>query len=152
MALHTIDLDPEIIAKVLRQLPRLIRWPGFEGRLLLFDSDDPLAGVEVTLAGANGLQLYRGPYPAAMVHAIERAEQRPELDGAEVRLLRVSALHFRALWLHGGAGREDLLIPLRPAPPPVVANRDYAPAELLDLLAEMARENLTTQVDDEVGA
>ena len=121
-------------------------------RLLLFDGDDPLAGVEATLAGANGLQLYRGPYPAAMVRAIERAEQRPELDGAEVRLLRVSALHFRALWLHGRAGREDLLIPLRPAPPPVVADRDYAPAELLDLLAEMARENLTTQVDDEVGA
>jgi hypothetical protein len=191
MALRTIDLDPEILARALRQLPRLIRWPGFGDRLLgkvdsltvslavpqpvyvlglaelvrgaglgqarriavqllLLDGDDPFAGVEVRDHG-SGLQLHRGPYAAATARAIERAEPRPELAGAEVRLLRVSALHFRALWLHGGAGVPDLLTPLRPAPVPIVADRDYAPGELLPLLAELAQQNLAG-LGDETGS
>ncbi len=50
----------------------------------------------------------------------------------------------------GGAGVQDLLTPLRPAPAPIVADRDYAAAELLVELAEMARQTLA-QLADETG-
>lgn len=49
----------------------------------------------------------------------------------ELRLLRVPALYFVALWLHGRNGAQDLLVPLQPAQAPFVAGQLY-PADQVE--------------------
>ncbi len=48
------------------------------------------------------------PRALAAVSGLQRGEARYNL-----RLLRVPALNFEALWLHAGESQEDQVIPLR---------------------------------------
>jgi hypothetical protein len=43
-----------------------------------------------------------------------------------------------ALWLHGSEYSDDVVIPLRPAPPPVQPDREYSVDEYLAALREAA--------------
>lgn len=111
-------------------------------RFLVLDGDHPVAGVEVTDPdGGLGFQLNEGPFVAATAAAITRAEAEPELaDGDyELRMLRVPALYFVALWLRGVDGHDDVVIPLDPAPPPFEPGRRYAPEAVLSELTDQAR-------------
>jgi hypothetical protein len=113
-------------------------------RFLVLDGDTPVASAET--AGDGGeFQATEGPFVASTASAIARAEQDPELAKAdyELRLLRIPALYFVAIWLKREAGAgDDVVIPLEPAPPGFVAGRSYAPGELLGLLTERARARL----------
>jgi hypothetical protein len=55
------------------------------------------------------------------------------------RLLQISALGIRALWLKSGSrARADVVIPLAPTPPEVTANRHYSPVEFIEALKPAA--------------
>ena len=57
----------------------------------------------------------------------------------QARLLQISALGTRALWLKSGPGaREDVVIPLAPTRPELVAHRHYAPADFIKALQPAA--------------
>ncbi len=53
----------------------------------------------------------------------------------QLRLLQISALGIRALWLKSGPrSRADVVIPLAPTRPELTANRHYSPAEFIEAL------------------
>jgi hypothetical protein len=108
-------------------------------RFLVVDGDTPVSSAEVTPEGED-FQANEGPFVAATLAAVERAEQDPELsDGRyELRLLRVPALYLMALWLKDEDGDGDRVIPLDPAPEPLEPGRHYRPDELIGELARMA--------------
>jgi hypothetical protein len=105
---------------------------------LLMNGQAAVATVEVR-GPEYGIQVGGGSFPRVVAAGVERAERQPELDGAEVRLLRVSALHLAVLWLHGPAPGTDRLLPLGRPPEPVEADRFYEVDELLGLLDGTAR-------------
>jgi hypothetical protein len=82
-------------------------------RVLELEGQTPRAFYDVTGAGVSQMSA-SGPYfdlfarALGVVPGIQVGERRFEL-----RLLRVPALNFEALWLHSGDGAEDKVIPLR---------------------------------------
>jgi len=113
-------------------------------RFLVLDRDRAIASAELFGAGADSVVATEGPFVLGTVEAIEAAEADPQLaDGRyELRLLRVPAIALVALWLKDDDGGPGAVAPLRPVPPPLEAGRRYAPAEIMPLLATMARERL----------
>ena len=78
-----------------------------ETPVAFYDIADPRSG-EVSQMSATS------PYPQLFARALEMLA---DADGGEqrfdLRLLRVPALNFEALWLHADEGDDDKLIPLR---------------------------------------
>ncbi|GAA2753067.1 MULTISPECIES: hypothetical protein [Kitasatospora] len=74
-----------------------------------------------------------GPYLDSTVRALRQAWQLSQAAYARLqpRLLSLPGHYATALWLHGAAPGEDLLIPLAPAPLGVTAHQVYPAAELL---------------------
>lgn len=120
-------------------------------RYLLMSGQDARAAVEVPAgpADASGpaesladhVHANAGAFAASTAAAIRALEDDPALRGRdlELRLLRVSALHLVALWLHaGGAPADDLLVPLDPAPSGLDAGRLYGPGDVLAVLRTRA--------------
>jgi hypothetical protein len=113
-------------------------------RFLLVQDGKPVAAAELrepgprtapVTAGNSPAQLNRGPFVQGTQTAIEHAETLHEVRSSdyELRLLRVPALYLEALWLHGPQG-ADIVIPVEPAPPELVAGRSYSPSELVGAL------------------
>ena len=54
------------------------------------------------------------PYPALFAQALDKvAASDRGTQSFDLRLLRVPALNFEALWLHTGTGDDDMVVPLR---------------------------------------
>jgi hypothetical protein len=116
-------------------------------RFLVMDGDQAVASAEI--AERDGaFQANEGPYVEATATAIVAAERNPRLaDGEyEVRVLRIPALYFMALWLRDERGAGDVVIPLAPAPAPLEPGQPYPPEDVFSQLASGARRRL--QVDD----
>jgi hypothetical protein len=109
-------------------------------RFLLVDAAGVVASVEIAAADGTGLSFTEGPYDAQTARLISAAEVSLDLGDAEVRALRVPALHLMALWLHALDGQRDVLVPMSPAPLPVEPGRFYPAEELLAILSELAAE------------
>jgi hypothetical protein len=111
-------------------------------RFLVMDGDTAVASAEITGRDGSGFQANEGPFVASTAAAIVRAEAAPELAEGdyEIRLLRIPALYFVALWLHDSGGHGDVVVPLDPAPAPFEPDRHYTPAEVLSELAGQARQ------------
>ncbi|HEY7200965.1 MAG TPA: hypothetical protein VIC57_12155 [Candidatus Dormibacteraeota bacterium] len=79
-----------------------------------------------------------GPFVNATAEAAAAAQAMPQLQtaGFEMRLLRIPALYFMALWMHSAAA--DLLVPLAPSPIGQ-EGQVVAAADALNELAERAR-------------
>jgi hypothetical protein len=61
------------------------------------------------------------------------------------RLLQISALGIRALWLKSGSrSRADVVVPLAPTRPELTANRHYSPTEFIEALRPVAETVLRT--------
>jgi hypothetical protein len=121
-------------------------------RFLVMAGDEAISSAEITAPDGAGFQANEGPFVAASAAAIAQAEADPELSAHdyELRLLRIPALYFVALWLRDDHDHDhDVLIPLDPAPAPFEAGRKYRPGEVLAELASMARERLRF---DDVGS
>jgi hypothetical protein len=120
-------------------------------RFLLMDGSSAVASVEKVDAPDHGVRLLGGSHAKVLADTIRRADARPEFDGAEIRLLQVSALHLTALWLHALPAGEDVLIPVGHAPKPVDSGEPHTPSRLLDLLRPLARTRLA-RVDGDIGS
>lgn len=116
-------------------------------RFIVMDGDKPIASAELA-DDLTGFQASEGRLVQSTATAIEHAEADSELGNAnyEVRLLRIPALYFTALWLKNqDGGMADVVTPLNPAPAPFEAGRKYGPAEILVQLAEVARARLDNE-------
>jgi hypothetical protein len=127
--------------------PSLVGW-----RFLVEEGREPVAAAEVQdrTSAAVPAQLTEGPFvrsTAESLRAAESLEPVRETD-FELRLLRVPAVNLVALWLHT-AGRDDLFVPLEPAPRPFEAGRSYPEPEFAELAAGLARETLVLQEEAE---
>lgn len=112
-------------------------------RFLVMAGDEAVASAEITGDGA-GFQANEGPFVAATARAVARAEQDPATATGdyEVRVLRLPALYFMALWLKSDGGRPDLVIPMDPAPAPFSAGKSVDVREVVSELANLARRRL----------
>ena len=113
-------------------------------RYLLQRGDQTVASAQTTVddTGAPVFALFNsGPFVQSTADALGRAEQVARTtsgESLEPRLLHVPALHAMALWLHGSDDSTDVVIPLKPAPPPVEPDREYSVDEYLAALREVA--------------
>jgi hypothetical protein len=78
--------------------------------------------------------LTHGPFAAATVDALDAAERLPQVerDDYEMRLIKIPAVYFVALWLHGAKG--DLLIPMGDPPGGLKRNKPYTEAQVIEAL------------------
>jgi len=113
-------------------------------RYLVQSGENALASAEtaVTTAGPGHVfsAFNSGRLVASTVEAIRTAQGLPEVGQGsyDLRLLRVPALYFTALWTHGAEGTDDVLIPLDPSPG-VVTGKPVPAAPLLQELASKAK-------------
>lgn len=86
-------------------------------------------------------QFGQGPYVLSTARALRQAQTLP--TPYQPRLLSVPELYMLTLWLHrditadpasGSPGPSDLLIPLAPAPPGILAHQPHRVDALLPLL------------------
>lgn len=111
-------------------------------RFLVMAGENAVASAEI--ARDDGFTATEGPFVAGTARAVAVAEQDPATaeGNYEVRVLRVPALYFMALWLSGDSGEPDLVIPMDPAPEPFSPGERVSPDELMAHLAELARRRL----------
>src|SRR5215468_6718442 len=107
-------------------------------RYLLVQANRPVAAAEIAVArdapASRFAQLNDGPFVAGTQTAIAEAEQLPAVQRGdyELRLLRIPALYVVALWLAStDPSAGDLVIPIAPTPPELVAGQSYSGAELV---------------------
>ncbi|MDA1195271.1 MAG: hypothetical protein O2894_08805 [Planctomycetota bacterium] len=127
---------------------RLVSW-----RALVQVDETQVHAVEHRLAEEGGtpqlLSVSKGPFGLATMEAVAAAE-RYESDGDhELRLLKIPALQFVAVWLRGP---PDALVPLADHPAGLAAHEPVAPEEALGLLrahAEALRRRERASESDE---
>jgi hypothetical protein len=132
------------LAAIINEVP-IDDAPQTAWRYLVDAGDGAVASSEVAIAPGGQLtfaQLNEGPFVAGTEQALRDAEQIPEVANGnyEARVLRVPALDVAALWLKDLDGGDDLIVPLDPSPPFLVAGRVYRERELYAALAGPARE------------
>ena len=95
------------------------------------------------MSGAN-------PYLDLFTRALDAVAQIPAGDKRfDLRLLRIPALNFEAVWLHSGEGQDDQLLPLRSFHG-FTAMHPVSYAEAIERLREAARR--VARQDDTMGA
>ena len=113
-------------------------------RYLVQSGDNALASAETAVTPAGPEHVFSafnsGRLVASTVEAIRTAQGLPQMvqGSFELRLLRVPALYFSALWMHGAQGTDDVLIPLEPSPG-VATGKPVPAAPLLQELASKAK-------------
>jgi hypothetical protein len=125
-------------------------------RYLLRQGDRVVASAETVTSRAGRqefAQINSGPFVASTAAALETADALPQtIDRSyEPRLLHVPALHSMALWLHSDR-KDDLLIPLDPAPEGIEPNHAYPADELIGILADKASRMPTLDPGDPRGS
>ena len=113
-------------------------------RYLLVQDNEPIAEAELasgsrSAKGAKSraldfVSLTHGPFARATVDALGAAERLPQVDREdyELRLLKIPAVYFVALWLHGARG--DILMPMGNPPGGLKPNEPYSEAQVIDAL------------------
>lgn len=110
---------------------------------LASDGEVVTADVSVDHAGANHTfaALSANPSAPGVQAAIHTLSQDADIAKAsyEVSLLQVPALGVRAVWLHDASGKAaDILVPVAPVRPELVAGRRYTLAEFTAALKDAA--------------
>jgi hypothetical protein len=121
-------------------------------RYLLVQDDAAIGEAELSAGrrGAKGpaarslefVSLTHGPFAPATVEALDAAERLPQVARTdyELRLLRIPAVYFVALWLH--SAEDDILMPIGDPPAGLKRNEPYDEAAVIAALrgpAEQAR-------------
>jgi hypothetical protein len=113
-------------------------------RYLVHAGENPVASAETSVAPTGSEHVFSafnsGPLVASTVEAIRMVQGLPQVSRGtfEMRLLRVPALYFTALWVHGAQATDDVLVPLEPSPG-VVTGKPVPAAPLLQELASKAK-------------
>ena len=92
---------------------------------------DPSEGPQFT-------QLNYGPFVKSVADVVARPERSVDTFNGQVRMLEIPALYTVALWYDGP--KENLVIPLDPAPEPLDAGREYPVDDFLEIVRRMARD------------
>lgn len=114
-------------------------------RTIVLHGSDPVAAVEFTGGGPelrNLKSVNQGPQVQSTASAITLAEglaQVKEKD-YEPRLLQISAICLVSLWLHGA--KEELFIPLEPAPGDFKAYNVYSEVAFFNLATALAKRRM----------
>lgn len=112
-------------------------------RYLIFEQEQPVVAAELR-TGETELSfsnVNRGPFVAGTVEGVTFAESLDVVheEDFELRALEISAIYLVALWLHG---KQDLLIPLRPAPEQLEPLTVYREEEVIERLRAVAEKHL----------
>ena len=113
-------------------------------RYLVQSGENALASAETAVTPAGSEHVFSafnsGSLVASTVEAIRTAQGLPQVSQGsfELRLLRVPALYFTALWAHAAQGTNDVLIPLASSPG-VATGKPVPAASLLQELASKAK-------------
>ena len=106
-------------------------------RYLIAKGGEAVESADVNLGASGDVRfshVNRGPFVAGASEAIHVAEQYAEehqLD-FELRYLLIPLLFVNSLWLKSEkSSDQDVIIPIAPTFPPLVANRPYSPEEFL---------------------
>jgi hypothetical protein len=114
-------------------------------RFLIDEGAEPVAAAEVqdTTRAAAPAQVTEGPFVAETATGLSAARELPTVRDTdfELRFLRVPALHLVAIWL-SAPGRDDVLIPLDPAPDPFEAGRAYDAPDFVSAAQSLAQSTL----------
>jgi hypothetical protein len=103
-------------------------------RYLLCEGRIGVGEIEITLGttpqALPGIAVHAGPAAQLSIEALAAAETLAEVrnETVEPRFLRITSLHFAAIWLH----REgyDRLIPISAVQPALASLQDYTEAEV----------------------
>jgi hypothetical protein len=121
-------------------------------RFLVEEATEPVAAAEVQdrTGAAVPAELTEGPFVRSTAEGLRAAETLAPVQEStfELRLLRVPAVHLVSLWLHA-TDRDDLFVPLEPAPASFEAGRSYPEAEFMELATSLARQTLELQREAE---
>ncbi|HEU4905251.1 MAG TPA: hypothetical protein VFT19_03945 [Solirubrobacterales bacterium] len=143
LALETFEHSPGLTAAEL------------VGRRCLVTSDGaPVATLELPDPdGARGVVTTHGPFTEATAEALRAAEDSGKVaDGDyDLRLLRIPALYLMSLWLKDQQGKDDVFIPLAPAPAGLDGGAIYNWDEMRSHLAGLAEQRLATSEDETPG-
>jgi hypothetical protein len=147
LRVYTLGLEALARSKAVEASARATGW-----RFLVEEATEPVAAAEVQdqTRAAVPAQLTEGPFVRSTADGLRAAERLAPVEESafEVRLLRVPALHLVSLWLHA-SDRDDLFMPLEPAPVPFEAGRSYPEPEFAELAMSLARQTLELQRDAE---
>ncbi|HYH10454.1 MAG TPA: hypothetical protein VEK11_25645 [Thermoanaerobaculia bacterium] len=113
-------------------------------RYLVMEDGDVIVAAELSGHTDRDLafaQTSTGAFVHGMSNAIALAERLDDVQRRdyELRLLRIPAAYFVAVWLHHET--DDLLVPLAPAPAGIDPERVYVPQELLPHLIPVVQKN-----------
>ncbi|HEX4013988.1 MAG TPA: hypothetical protein VHX17_08890 [Candidatus Cybelea sp.] len=115
--------------------------PSLWRHVLSFDGELVTADTVVDSTGAKLSALNINSAAAAVQAAIHTLSQDGTIASAsyEAGLLQVPALGVRAVWLHDPAQKSpDILVPVPPVRPELVAGRHYTVAEFANALKDAA--------------
>jgi hypothetical protein len=144
---YTVGLTALAGSDAIQESARATGW-----RFLVEEGREPVAAAEVQdqTRATVPAQLTEGPFVRSTAEGLRTAEALGPVRDTdfELRLLRVPALNLLALWLHTSE-REDLFVPLEPAPQPFEARRSYAEPEFAELAAGLASQALELQREAE---
>ncbi|TDC59825.1 hypothetical protein E1258_16685 [Micromonospora sp. KC207] len=139
---HHVGLDAVAARRPLTEAPTT-GW-----RFLVTTESTAVASSEVA-TDANGQperfeQVNEGPYVQSTAWTLRDLAGAPEVqtDTYEPHLLKIPGIYVVALWLRQLDGDGNLFVPLAPAPDFLEAGRVYREDDLLDRLAEPARQRL----------
>jgi hypothetical protein len=112
-------------------------------RYIVGDPAQPQIAAEVPAVNSHSVpgtaNLNFGGFVQATASGIKYLESRKGNGKYVLRLLRFAAMGLIALWLVDEDGKENIVYPLEPAPPPLEARRLYAESDFLAAIRPMAR-------------
>jgi hypothetical protein len=147
LAVYTLGVE-DVVGGARLSAPEYAGWQFFA------EGQEGVVGTEVHHAADRAehrfAQFNLGPFPTAMLRAMRTIPDYPD-DGFEyeARLLRIPALLLEALWLHSG---RDVLVPLDPAPAPLVAGEPYESDRFFTELQTRALESLRSDNSPRTGS
>jgi len=119
---------------------QLVSW-----RYFVPSSSPDVASAEVNVDASGGhsfAQLNTGPFNESTLTAIASltSDSRVAAKTYDMCLLRIPALYVTAIWLKSGQPKEDILVPVAPVIPGLVAGELYQAAEFEDRVRGAARD------------
>lgn len=121
-------------------------------RCLVTSGGATVASVELPDPdGEKGVVTTHGQFTEATADAVRGIQDASEVESGDfdLRMLRIPALYLMALWLKDRQGRNDIFVPLEPAPPELEAGARYSWNELRTHLEKPAQMRLAQDEEDE---